>query len=58
MPVVSIVVIFSSFIFLFSYVWNDGPLLILMVLMLAVVAVFGTLLSVGSPSTGLLLWQG
>ena len=56
MPVVSIVVLFSSFLLFFSYVWNDGPLLILLVLMLNVVVVFGALQSMGSLSTGLLLW--
>ena len=58
MPVVYVVVLFSSFLFFFSYVWNDGPLLILMVLMLVDAAVFGVLQPVGSLSTRLLLWQG
>ena len=58
MFVVFIVVIFSSFIFFFSYVWNDGTLLTLTVLVLAIAVVFGALQSVGSPSTRLLLWHG
>ena len=58
MPVVFVVVNFSSFPLFFSYVWNDGPLLILIVIMLVVVAMFGALQSMGSLSTGLLLWQG
>ena len=58
MAVVSVAVLFSSFISFFSYVWNDGPLMILLVLMLATATVFGALQSVGSPSFELLLWQG
>ena len=54
----SVVVMFSSFIFFCSYVWNDGPLMILLLLMLVAAVVFGALQSMGSPLTGLLLWQG
>ena len=57
MPVVSVVVIFSSFIFFCSYVWTDGTLPILSILMLVAAAVFGALQSTGSLSTVLLLWQ-
>ena len=56
MFVVSAIALFSSYVFFFSCVWNDGPLLILTAMMLDAAATFDALQLTGSPSIVLLLW--